>query len=200
MDFLVVGVAYLLGAIPTAYIAGRLLRGIDIRLLGSGNPGALNVYRHVGAAAGLAVLGSDAAKGFAAIWMVQALASNTWPEYAAAAAVVVGHNWSVFLGFGGGKGVATLLGVSFAIMPLLTAFVIPFTVLVLLVTRKPVPAFAGGIIFLNLLLIATTQPPAQILLCLALSALVAGTHFYRSGARIMPVVRSKRWWQVVDIE
>lgn len=101
--------AYLIGAIPVGYLVARLL-GVDIRRQGSGNIGATNVLRTLGRGPAVATLGADVAKGFVGAWV----GSRAGPEAAWAALgvvlVVVGNCWPVFLGFRGGKGVATGLG------------------------------------------------------------------------------------------
>ena len=105
-----------MGAIPVGYVVARIL-GVDIRSRGSGNIGATNVLRTSGWMPALATLVGDVAKGYAATW----LGSRAGPEpgWAAAAAIlaVVGNCWPVFLGFRGGKGVATGLGVFLRITP-----------------------------------------------------------------------------------
>jgi glycerol-3-phosphate acyltransferase PlsY len=111
--------AYLSGGIPTGYLLVRRFYGYDIRTRGSGNPGTANVYRNAGWKAGAATLAVDALKGFAPVL----LAERTFPHLpgvaiAAGAAAVVGHNWTIFLRFKGGKGVATSAGVFSALMPL----------------------------------------------------------------------------------
>jgi len=108
---------YLLGSIPTAYILGKMLRRIDVRRHGSGNIGATNAFRVLGKKLGTAVLLIDIAKGFAAVALAQNIFYEPVPQVSlnayiccAALTVVAGHNWTVFLGFKGGKGMATSLG------------------------------------------------------------------------------------------
>jgi acyl phosphate:glycerol-3-phosphate acyltransferase len=111
---LVVVIAYLLGSIPSGYLIVKLGDGDDIRDRGSGNIGAANVARNAGLTAGLLTLFLDAAKGYAAMLVANRFshASNSSRSMMAAAiAAVVGHMFSVWLGFHGGKGVATSLGV-----------------------------------------------------------------------------------------
>ncbi|HQM53784.1 MAG TPA: glycerol-3-phosphate 1-O-acyltransferase PlsY [bacterium] len=123
--------AYLIGSIPTAYLMGRLLKGIDIREHGSGNVGATNVMRVLGTPAGIATLAIDLLKGYVAVrCLVPVLRPDggdlqVW-NIAACIAVVAGHNWMLFLRFTGGKGVATTAGAFLAMMPcvILSAFVI----------------------------------------------------------------------------
>ncbi len=105
--------AYLCGAIPTGYWLGRWLKGIDIREHGSKNMGATNVFRVLGPWPGSIVLAIDMAKGFIPpVWIANAFAFDS-PVLLVflGVAAVIGHNWTIFLGFKGGKGVATSLGV-----------------------------------------------------------------------------------------
>ena len=106
-------VSYLIGSIPTAYITGKLYRGIDIRQYGSGNIGATNVFRVLGKIPGIIVLVIDIAKGLVATAFVANLFGLTqvFSYVLVGLAVVSGHNWTVFLKFKGGKGMATSLGV-----------------------------------------------------------------------------------------
>ena len=108
--------AYLVGAIPVGYVVARIL-GVDIRGRGSGNIGATNVLRTVGWAAALATLVGDIAKGYVATWIGGWVGAS--PRWTGAAAVlaVIGNCWPVFLGFRGGKGVATALGAFLRITP-----------------------------------------------------------------------------------
>ena len=113
---------YLLGSIPSAYIATRLAVGKDLRQLGGGNVGGLNVYREVGlvpaAVAGIADVGKGAAAVAIAYWGL-ALTDLTQPwALAAGLAAVVGHNWMVFLKFSGGKGMGPTIGALFVLLPL----------------------------------------------------------------------------------
>jgi glycerol-3-phosphate acyltransferase PlsY len=104
--------AYLAGSIPFGILVGRGIFGVDPRTVGSGNIGAANSMRALGPAGAVLVLAGDLVKGavptaLATYW----LGRGDWVVAAAGLATVVGHNWSIFLGFKGGKGVATGLGV-----------------------------------------------------------------------------------------
>jgi len=150
--------AYLLGSIPSAYIAGRWLRGLDIRQHGSGNVGATNVFRVLGKGPGAAVLLADAAKGALAVLVLPLLAlpgqgagagaasgPGAWWPCALGLAAVLGHSYTVFLGFKGGKGVATSMGVFLGLAPLSTLAVIVVFAAVFLVTRMvSVGSLAGA--------------------------------------------------------
>lgn len=102
--------AYLLGAIPTGFIAGKLLRGVDVRELGSGSSGATNVLRSLGLKAGLAVFLIDLGKGAAAAALGQAVLGTPLAAEAAGLSGMIGHNWPVYLRFRGGRGVTPFFG------------------------------------------------------------------------------------------
>ncbi|MCM8801561.1 MAG: glycerol-3-phosphate 1-O-acyltransferase PlsY [Candidatus Omnitrophica bacterium] len=113
-------VSYLLGSIPTAYIFGRCLKGIDIRRFGSGNVGATNAFRVLGKVPGIIILLLDILKGFVSVFFLGNLfKSKIDVSYEIiliilGLACISGHNWMIFLRFKGGKGVATSLGVLLA--------------------------------------------------------------------------------------
>ncbi len=114
--------SYLLGSIPFGLLAAKC-KGVDIRQHGSGNIGATNVWRVCGWRFGLPVFVLDVLKGVAAVWLARWLAVRfsgdvAWTEIAAAMACIIGHSFPVWLGFKGGKGVATSLGVFLGLMPL----------------------------------------------------------------------------------
>lgn len=128
MFWIIIGilVSYIIGSIPTAYIFGRLLKGVDIRNFGSGNVGATNALRVLGKGAGIIVLCLDILKGFiVVVFLADFLVSkNTLISHQVLRIIlgissICGHNWTIFLGFKGGKGIATtfgvLLGLSFKI-------------------------------------------------------------------------------------
>lgn len=111
---------YLLGAVPTGVLMCRVLRGVDVRERGSGHTGGLNVSRVVGPWAGAVTGLVDAALGLAAVAAATLLTSNPWAATVAGAAAVVGHNWSVFIGLGGGIGLSSLIGGLLYLSPLHT--------------------------------------------------------------------------------
>ena len=111
-----IAVGYLLGSLPFGYWAGRL-RGIDLRLAGSGNTGATNVMRVLGLKIGVPVMALDIGKGAAAVVIARALSTDDIVPVLAAAAAVTGHMYPLFLGFRGGKGVATGAGTMIALVP-----------------------------------------------------------------------------------
>ena len=116
-SLLIVIIAYLLGSIPFGYLIVRGKEGADVRTTGSGGTGATNVSRRAGKGAGVLTLVLDALKGAAAVLIAQTLSGNGWVVTAAAIAVIVGHIFPVWLGFRGGKGVATGAGTFLILMP-----------------------------------------------------------------------------------
>ncbi len=109
--------AYLLGSIPTAYLVGRWRRGIDVRRVGSGNVGGSNLRATVGLWATVAVGLFDVAKGALPAWLGLRLGLDETAALLAGLAAVAGHDWSPWLGFQGGRGMATTLGVLLILFP-----------------------------------------------------------------------------------
>ncbi|MCD4813339.1 glycerol-3-phosphate 1-O-acyltransferase PlsY [bacterium] len=128
-------VSYGIGSIPFAYVYGKI-RGVDIRTQGSGNPGATNIMRVFGVFSGILVLLADAAKGYLAVVIIAGWAVTGNPDLlkvACGLAAIMGHTFTFFLRFKGGKGVATTCGVFLGLAPLATLLVlIPFVVVVAL--------------------------------------------------------------------
>jgi glycerol-3-phosphate acyltransferase PlsY len=124
--WLLVAASYLIGAIPASYVAGRMAKGIDLREHGSGNLGATNTFRVLGAKVAAPVMVFDILKGtFPVVAFTQWDHSGDWRwELAYGAAAIVGHVFSIYMRFKGGKGVATSAGVfgALAPVPLLAAF------------------------------------------------------------------------------
>ncbi|HZK18991.1 MAG TPA: glycerol-3-phosphate 1-O-acyltransferase PlsY [Clostridia bacterium] len=118
---LVIVASYIIGSIPIGYLVATYLKGIDISKYGSGNIGATNIWRTLGPVAGTGVFAGDVLKGVVAVTLAKPIS----PEIVvlAAFAVLAGHSWSVFLGFKGGKAIATGFGVilSIAVIPALIA-------------------------------------------------------------------------------
>jgi glycerol-3-phosphate acyltransferase PlsY len=140
---------YLLGSIPTAYIVTRLAKGEDVRRLGGGNVGGLNVYREVGLLPAVVVAVVDLGKGAAAVAIAYWLLDVSVPfVLAAALAAVVGHNWMLFLKFSGGKGMGAAIGGLFVLLPIygypLGLAFFSAVVLVLFITTRNVALSMGA--------------------------------------------------------
>ncbi len=134
--------AYLIGSFPSAYLAGRLLKGIDIREVGSRNMGAMNVFYKVGFWPGVMVLAVDIGKGAAAVALVRWLGAPVIVQLLAGAAVVLGHSFTVFLNFRGGRGGATCIGVLVFLMPWGIPFYLAVFGLGLLLTHYPTLSYS----------------------------------------------------------
>lgn len=109
--------AYLIGAIPVGFLVARAAGGTDIRRAGSGTIGATNVLRTLGVLPAILTLVGDIVKGYLAMSAARAIGTEAWAASAGAVAAVTGNCWPVFLGFRGGKGVATGLGAFLALIP-----------------------------------------------------------------------------------
>ena len=119
VELLIAGtLGYLLGAVPTGVLVARALRGVDVREQGSGHTGGLNVSRAAGLGAGALTGVVDALLGVAAVAVALLLTDDPWASTAAGAMAVVGHNWSVFIRFGGGIGLSSLAGAVLYTAPL----------------------------------------------------------------------------------
>lgn len=118
--------AYVLGSIPAAYLSVKWVTGADIRKIGTGNVGSSNVAQTTSKWLAVAVGLFDMGKGTLAFFIAYWLGMEVWQQMAVGLVTVAGHNWSVFIGFRGGKGMITTLGVIFAISPLL-GLIILFT-------------------------------------------------------------------------
>lgn len=151
--------SYLIGSVPFAYIVAKI-KGVDLTKVGSGNIGATNVWRSVGQAAGTAVFFLDFFKGYVAVIIAKRLDLAPMAIILCAAAVILGHTFSVFLKFKGGKGVATGLGVVFGIAPY--NFLLCFTLGIAIIAMTGYVSLASitGAAFLSMLMFTTRQPAA----------------------------------------
>ena len=129
-------IGYLLGSIPSAYIAARIVTGKDIRQMGGGNVGARNVLIEVGRGASIAVGIFDVGKGAAAVAIAYWLGVPLLFVLAAGLAAVVGHIWSVYLKFTGGNGLATTIGVLSLLMTRELLIALAITLLLVVITRN----------------------------------------------------------------
>jgi glycerol-3-phosphate acyltransferase PlsY len=180
---LVIAPSYLIGAIPSSFVMGKLLRGIDLREHGSGNLGAANTFRVLGVGAALPVLLFDIGKGVVAVRYFSGFGGESVVYMLLAAfAVVLGHNYSLFIGFSGGKGVGTTAGAFFAMAPYAAAFSFAVWLVVLLATRIVSVASIVGAVFLPIAVIISNRVfdhdvhTAVLLLAVAVALLVVYKH------------------------
>jgi len=145
---LLVLTAYLLGSIPTSYLVVQFFHGKDIRRLGTTNPGMMNVWDNLGFASALVVAIGDIGKGTIAVGLAYWLNADIMVVGAVALTVVLGHDFSVFLKFHGGNGMAPAVGAVIALLPISTLYVLATVVALYLVTRRK---RASGIIGIALI-------------------------------------------------
>jgi glycerol-3-phosphate acyltransferase PlsY len=176
--WLLLAAAYLLGAVPASYLAGKWTRGIDLRLHGSGNLGATNTFRVLGAKVAAPVMVFDVLKGF-----VPAYAFHRWDASADwrwalgyGAAAIVGHVFSVYMRFRGGKGVATGTGVFLGLAPAAVGLAFVVWIVTLKASRMVSLASILGAASLLPALYLTETRPEVLLLGVALCAFVLFAH------------------------
>lgn len=185
--------AYLVGAVPFGILISRLAKGIDVRMYGSGKIGATNVIRTVGSKAGLISLMLDVAKGALSVLLAWLVLHSHSAQAAAAAAAVVGHNWSVYIGFQGGRGVAVFVGGLFAMywpVGLATgAVVLGLGALTRYMSLGSVVGIALSIVAMVVLVVIERQPAEYLVYTAAIGCLVLYEHRdnirrLRSGAEL----------------
>jgi len=180
-------IAYLFGSIPTGYLAGLYLQGIDIREQGSGSTGATNILRTLGKKAAIAVLLIDVLKGSAAIALIQAyysfvtphLIPLTWKPWLVTLAgiiAVLGHSKSIWINFTGGKSVATTLGVLLAMNPVVGLGCLGVFGIVLALSKIVSISSIMGTLSITLLMVLEKEPLAYILFGIAGGAYVIFRH------------------------
>ncbi len=182
-------ISYLIGSIPTAYIFGRIVKGVDIRKHGSGNVGATNAFRVLGAGFGITVLLLDALKGVVCVVSLadyvlgRGFALNSLMlRVILGLTAVAGHSWTVFLNFKGGKGMAVTLGVlvglsiKFPVLRIILLAEIALWLAVFLSSRIVSLASIVSAIAFPVFFIIFRQPPYLVLMSLILSLLIVFRH------------------------
>ncbi len=146
-------VGYLLGSIPTGMVVARVYRNVDLTAHGSGRTGATNVLRTLGSGAAAVAFAGDFLKGLLAVLAVKYVIApdSSWADLIAAAAAVLGHSYSVFIGFKGGRGVVTGFGATLVAAPVLILIAFGIGILLVVVTRyvslgSVVGAVLGGLL------------------------------------------------------
>ncbi len=178
-EIMAIVIGYLLGSIPSAYIATRLAAGKDIRQMGGGNVGGLNTYREVGAipalGAGIVDVGKGAAAVAIAYWLLHV--PHLFVLLAGLAAVV-GHMWMVFMKFSGGKGMGATFGALAVVMPLYGYWqgLLIFLVIILIpiiITHNVALSMGIGLVFLPLIIWLGTESGSATILAIILGIVVA---------------------------
>ena len=186
-------VAYLVGSLPTAYLVGRVVKGIDLRRYGSGNVGASNAAVYMGGNKTLIGVGLfDLTKGLLLVVGVRWLGMGLETQALAGLAAVAGHNWSLYLRFAGGRGMSTAFGVLLGLgLPILVAVFAVFTGVGLL--RREASLWMGrGVLLLPPVSLALGQSTAVVLCCTGLLALL-GTKRVMANREPLPTGVSR--WQ-----
>jgi acyl phosphate:glycerol-3-phosphate acyltransferase len=172
---------YLLGAVPSSYIAGRVTRGVDLRTQGSGNLGATNAFRVLGAKIAAPVMAFDVLKGFVPVWFFPNWL-NVPPEsrlywaLAFGAAAIIGHVFPVYMGFRGGKGVATAAGVFLGLAPLAVGVALIIWLSVVTISRiVSLASMLAAITMVTVLMLVPTEMPVRIL-GVAVAAFIVYAH------------------------
>lgn len=209
--------AYLLGSIPTGYLAAKLLKGIDIREFGSGSTGATNVLRTLGKGPGAFVLFIDSLKGVAAIllvrwffnfaaaqnWLPATIDLNIWqPSMVALVAfmAILGHSKSIFLGFTGGKSVATSVGILFAMNWQVALISIGVFGIAIVISRFVSLSSMSGALAAPISMIALKQPLPYIMFGVVGSLYVVWRHKSNIG-RLIAGTESKLGQKVnIDVD
>ena len=184
LPYLLIVASYLWGAIPASDIAGRLARGIDLREHGSGNLGATNTFRVLGARVAAPVMVFDILKGFFPVVLFSRWdGSPDWRwELAYGAAAIVGHVFSVYMGFRGGKGVATGAGVFLALAPIAVGVGLVAWLVVMRITRMvSAGSITAAAVVAALMLVVPGVPVEVRVLGIAIAAFIVFAH--RSNIR-----------------
>lgn len=192
--------AYLIGSIPTSVWVGRLFYGVDVRTRGSGNAGATNTIRVLGPKAGIPVLLIDIFKGWLAVYIAHffyggwvGFPDHVDTEIILAIAAVVGHVFPVYVGFKGGKGIATLLGIGFALYPEASAIAVGiFIITLILSSYVSLGSIVAAVTFplVEILLLGHDQFPSLMILSILVALFVPLTH-RKNIARLIKGEESK---------
>jgi len=170
--------SYAIGSLPTAYLFTRYILGQDIRRMGDFNSGAANVFRNVGAKAGVAVGAIDIIKGGVVVVLAMVLVDDTYMEMMAGGAALAGHNFPVHLKFRGGRGASTAIGVLIASLPLIGLPIGAICLVVLYVTRKAIYPLAIFLIGIPVLAWPVEGSVALVIYAVAIPVAVGLSHFF----------------------
>ncbi len=186
--YVILFIAFLLGALPTAYLFGLLFKKTDIRKAGSGNVGGMNIYRVAGLIPGLLTVLIDTGKGYMAVYIASVFSGELSVVLISGILVVLAHNYNPLLSFKGGKGLATTFGVFILIYPLGIIYAIICAVLLSAVLRDVNTGFGSAAGLIPLILLAEFREVAWFMFGLALALLIMARHIkdfeaYKQGRR-----------------
>jgi glycerol-3-phosphate acyltransferase PlsY len=179
MVWFLLPLAYLTGCFPTAYVMGKRLKGIDIRKTGDLNMGARNAYFVIGHRAGILIGIIDGLKGLVVIMLARWFGAPQSMMLWSGVMAVLGHNFPVFLGFRGGRGEATTIGVLTGVMPLQMVIMGSIAIATLILLKNVI--LTSAVLFIGLMIVCWVMdvPGLLIFYEIGLAILVALTHFFR---------------------
>jgi len=196
---LIITICYLLGSIPFGYIMGKLFKKVDIREFGSGNIGASNALRILGPSLASLVIIGDVGKGILSIYLVKYLNIDSSLILAIAGLVVIcGHDWSLFLGFKGGKGIATTFGVVFALNPTISILALIIGGVVVITTRYVSLASIFAIISIFIFTILFKQPYEYIIFSAII--LILGIFKHKENIKRLKSKKERKIGEKVEIK
>lgn len=181
-DFLIVMASYFLGALPSGYVFTRLFSNLNILKVGSGNVGGMNTIRYVGIAPGLLTIVADIGKGALAVYIASVYSTTSLLPLIAIFFVVLGHNFSIFIGFKGGKGLGATLGALLVLSPLTIVYVLICIAFMSLLLRDTNTGTATGILSLPVILRFQYAGWVWSLIGLAISLVIVIKHAPDFGA------------------
>lgn len=195
---LVIIMCYLLGSIPFGYIVGQLFKKIDIREYGSGNIGATNAFRILGPSLASLVLIGDISKGIFSIYLVRFLnIDNLSILVIAGIAVICGHDWSVFLKFKGGKGVATTFGVIFSFNLVISILAVTIWGMVMIFSKYASLSSILSLTSVSIFMILFKQPYEYIIFSLAILILAIFKH--KDNIKRLKLGKERKFGERVEI-
>jgi acyl phosphate:glycerol-3-phosphate acyltransferase len=156
-DILIAAASYFIGCIPSAYLFGRLFKKTDIRNVGTGNVGAMNTFKNIGFLPGLLTLFADMAKGAGVFYIAYLFGNLSFLPILCAIIVITGHNYNIFMGFKGGKGLGCVVGILLVINPVSVLMVFGVVGLLILILKDTDTASAFGLFDLPVILALLTN-------------------------------------------
>lgn len=179
-------IGYLIGSISFSYLIAKKIKKVDIRTQGSGNAGATNALRVLGWGPAITILLLDATKGIAAVLISNWVGVDSWIAFLAGLAAIIGHNWPIYYGFRGGKGVATTIGV-FAILVFIPALIAGGVAILTIVLTRYVSL--GSLLFMALTPILTIIMGDYSTIYIILATLIGVLSLWRHRANVQRLIK-----------
>ena len=200
MNIIYIIFAYLLGSIPTAYIYFKIKQNKDIRDHGSGNSGALNIWRSQNITSGTLVLIIDLIKAISIALTGKQLEISEIGFYTGTVCSVLGHNYPIYLRFKGGKGVSVVAGITLMTITIPSFFAGITIAIIALITRRPLWGILLGALVLNVLTLIIEQSISLSIWCAIMSLIVGVTHFSRRKDELIPAIKNIDLKKIGEIE